>query len=308
MKEFDIYLNKRLTECDIIVYSIPYRDGLTAINRLILESCVESYTLSKFIAVQTGSALVSHIDEMLKVCNERLNNGVNIGVLAEFDTHYSVRPNEVGIVVSADRVELLATSFLEAKNALQIAAEPLDARLAKQLGRGHSEIELQSTVEETLKNSIEQFSPPVILGAEVGKTNKRGFIQTDAGIPIGSEVASLCYRIYDTVSVALQISASVLETEIHYSLGRGESGIELSADVGEGDYATKYLAAQNEVGILAVAVESLRQFMEPDDNALALDMDASCILRRYRLLGEMDNDELLSYDDMTLEDVDYVIL
>lgn len=29
MKEFDIYLNKRLTECDIIVYSIPYRDRLT---------------------------------------------------------------------------------------------------------------------------------------------------------------------------------------------------------------------------------------------------------------------------------------
>lgn len=34
-KEFDIYLNKRLTECDIIVYSIPFRDGLTATNRMI---------------------------------------------------------------------------------------------------------------------------------------------------------------------------------------------------------------------------------------------------------------------------------
>ncbi len=43
-KEFDIYLNKRLTECDIIVYSIPFRDGLTATNRMILESCLESYT------------------------------------------------------------------------------------------------------------------------------------------------------------------------------------------------------------------------------------------------------------------------
>ena len=42
-KEFDIYLNKRLTECDILVYSIPYRDGLTAIHKLVLESCIESY-------------------------------------------------------------------------------------------------------------------------------------------------------------------------------------------------------------------------------------------------------------------------
>ena len=72
-KEFDIYLNKRLTECDIIVYSIPFRDGLTATNRMILESCLESYTLQKFIAVETGSELVSHIDKMIKTCNERLH-------------------------------------------------------------------------------------------------------------------------------------------------------------------------------------------------------------------------------------------
>ena len=51
-KEFDIYLNDRLTQCDTIVYSIPYRDGLTVMNRLILETCLESYTLQKFIAVQ----------------------------------------------------------------------------------------------------------------------------------------------------------------------------------------------------------------------------------------------------------------
>lgn len=308
MKEFDIYLNERLTECDIIVYSIPYRDGLTAINRLILESCVENYTLTKFIAVQTGSELVSHIDEMLKICNERLNNGVKFSVMADFDTHYSIRPDEAGIVVSSDRVKLLATSFLEAKSALQIAVEPLDARLAKQLGRGHSEIELQSTVEEALKNSIERFSPSVILDAEVRKTNKHGFIQTEAGIPISSEVVNLCYRIYDTVRTALQINAAVLETEIHYSLGRGESGIELSADMRDGDYVTKYIAMRNAVNILATATESIRQFMEPNETPLVLDMDASCILKRYRLLGEMDNDELLSYDDMTLEDVDFVIL
>lgn len=27
-KEFDIYLKRRITECDLIVYSLPYRDGL----------------------------------------------------------------------------------------------------------------------------------------------------------------------------------------------------------------------------------------------------------------------------------------
>ena len=88
-KEFDIYLNNRLTQCDIIVYSIPYRDGLTVMNRLILETCLESYTLQKFIAVQSGSMLVSHIDKMIKTCLERLNHGIVLGTSAEFQVHYS---------------------------------------------------------------------------------------------------------------------------------------------------------------------------------------------------------------------------
>ena len=74
-KEFDIYLNNRLTECDIIVYSIPYRDGLTAIHRMILNSCIERYTLYKFVAAQTNSELVQHIDEMLKTRSEERRVG-----------------------------------------------------------------------------------------------------------------------------------------------------------------------------------------------------------------------------------------
>lgn len=308
MKEFDIYLNKRLTECDIIVYSIPYRDGLTAINRLILESCVESYTLTKFIAVQTGSELVSHIDDMLKICNERLNNGVDIGVSAQFDIHYSNRPKEAGIVISANSIKLLASSFMEVNNALKFAAEPLDARFAKQLGTGRSEIVLGSEVKEAIKNSIEQFAPSFVIDAVVGKTSKRDLIRTGTEIQICSDVTNLCCRIFDTVGIAVQIAASVLDTEIHYSLGGGENGIAFSAEVVNGDYATKYLTMQNTMSILASATESIRQFMHPNESAMILDMEASCILRRYRLLEEMDNDELLSYDDMTLEDVDYVIL
>ena len=87
VKEFDIYLKRRITECDLIVYSLPYRDGLTATNRIILESCIESYTLQKFVAMQFGSELVSHIDKMIKTCYERLNWGTAISADAVFQRH-----------------------------------------------------------------------------------------------------------------------------------------------------------------------------------------------------------------------------
>ena len=198
MKEFDIYLNKRLTECDIIVYSIPYRGGLTAINRLVLESCIENYTLIKFMAVQTGSELISHIDDMLKTCYERLNWGMDIDTSAKFNVLYSIHPKVAAVELPVDKVKLvkmLAISFTEAENALQIAAAPLLAFVGNSIGGGESTIELRSTVKDTLKNSIDKFSPQMELDAKAIKTNKQGFLDIECDLPVASEVINLCYQI-----------------------------------------------------------------------------------------------------------------
>ena len=309
MKEFDIYLNKRLTECDIIVYSIPYRDGLTAINQMILESCVESYTLTKFVALQTGSELVAHIDDILKICQEKLNYGVTIGASAEFETHKALYSDEAPIVISANNIKMLANSFIQVNNAMQFGVQPIDAFLAKPLGRGRSEIEFDAEIIDTLKHSIEKGNAPIEFGAEVGKTNVQYFSDPEAGLPIGAELVNLCYRIYDTVETAMQITAQVLDTEIHYSLGAGESGIEFGSEVADGgDSAIKHMVIENVVGLLSTVTESIRQFMAPETSAICYGTEAAFILKRCRLLEEMDGDNIATYDNMTLEEVDYVIL
>ena len=114
-KEFDIYLRKRVHECDLIVLSLPFRDGLTVTNRMILESCVKSYLLYEFAAVQSGVDIASHIDEMLKICYEMLSFGTHIGISAEFQTHYSFYPNENIIELGSSDIPMLATMFTSAR-------------------------------------------------------------------------------------------------------------------------------------------------------------------------------------------------
>lgn len=306
-KEFDIYLNNRLTQCDIIVYSIPYRDGLTAMNKLILESCIEEYTLMKFIAMQTESELISHIDEMLKICCERLTLDTNLDASAKFNVLYAAHPEPATIELSADEVKMLATSFTDAESAMQIVAAPLLAYVGKSVGSGESAIELDATVSE-VKRSIEKFSSLMELDAKIEKINTQSFLDIGCGVPIASEVANLCYRISTAVDTAMEITAAVLGTEIHFSLGSGENAIVLGADVDGGDIVTKHLAIESTVSILADVTESITQFMHPTESSMLFGMDAESIIKRHRLLGEMDADALVSYDDMTLEEVDFVIL
>ena len=154
-KEFDIYLNKRLTECDIIVYSIPFRDGLTATNRMILESCLESYTLQKFIAVETGSELVSHIDKMIKTCNERLHMASTWDIDLEFQTHYVLNPVPTVIEIAPnDDLQTLRNMFTDVEDKLQITAASVDAMVAKSLGGGSSRMNIDAKVRQSLKNSL----------------------------------------------------------------------------------------------------------------------------------------------------------
>ena len=57
MKEYDIFLKQRLTEGSIIVYSLPFRDGVSAVNRVVLRAMLSYFSLQKKIAGDGGRAL-----------------------------------------------------------------------------------------------------------------------------------------------------------------------------------------------------------------------------------------------------------
>ena len=307
-KEFDIYLNNRLTECDILVYSIPYRDGLTAIHKLILESCIESYTLQKFVAVQTGSELVHHIDEMLKTCYERLNYATEFDVTATFQTHYSLYSDTAGIIVSAECVETLSNLFAKAESAMQLTAQPVMAYTGKSGGNAESSLVINAALEKDIKNSLLTVAPVVEIETSVLGTNKRSAISVSPGIDIACELTNLCYRFYNVAQAVIQMAADVLATELHYSLGEGISAIELSADIGDGDCSTKYEEFETAVIFVAEVVEAIRQFMHPELHSITIGIVVDPIIKRHRLLSEMDVDNLSAYDDMLLEEIDYVII
>ena len=59
---YNIYLRKRLTEFDLIIRNLPYRDGLVIYNRMYLDAMVNYLYLQKFIVGDTDTKLVSEID------------------------------------------------------------------------------------------------------------------------------------------------------------------------------------------------------------------------------------------------------
>ncbi len=305
-KEFDIFLCDRLTECDLLIESIPYHDGISVTNRLILEAALRGCVLQKFAAVQMDSRLAVQLDHMIKLCLERLNLGTGVGASAAFEAHGTLYLENAPMVVSIENVKTLARAMIEAENGMYMAVEPLVTQVSTSTGRAALPLFAGAGVEGTVKHSLLSLRPALVPEAVLRQIHQVSYIQADAPAVLDAALQSLCYQLCFDASAAVEIAALVLGTEIRHSLGVWYSGTALGAKV-TGTNAQKFIAVQALVSVMQEAEGTLVKVLYPQESVSIADaQDLNADLKRHRLLEELDNNTLEDMDDMTLEDLDYV--
>lgn len=307
-KEFDIYLRNRLVECDLLVYSIPYRDGITVADRLILEAALNGYLLHMAVATQMRLEVASHIDKMIKLCLEKLNMKVGLGVSADFKTYSALYPNGSPIVISAPTISTLEQVFNEVESGLVLAVQPLVTQVSSSTGSGWFSLQADSDVAGTLKYGLLNLRNIAAMESTVRQFNQVDYIDTDSAMVVDAALQNLCYRLTYDAAAAVEIVALVLGTEIRHSLGRWYNSVALGSRV-TGTMAQKFISAQSVVTLLQAAVPKLVKVLYPDETAISINiLNLEIEMKRHRLLNEMDADALSAYDDMSFGDVDFVIL
>ena len=306
-RNFDIYLRDHLTECDLIVYSIPYRDGLSASNRLILEAALNSYTLQKFTAAQTDSKLESHIEQMIKLCKEKLGLTTEVDVSAQFKMQANPHLEDLATQADASVRQVLARLLNKFESGVALTVQPLVAQASLSSGVGNFPISLDAVVSGSLKTDFIRLDTGVYAKADVKGTNKKDLIRADAAVGLNQSVKELCYRISADASASVEVVALLLGTEIHHSLGVWYNGLGVGADVSK-TQAKKSFAASAITELIQEAAGTLTQFIAPEDTVVVAASSVDAGLKRYRMLSEMDDLELAALDDSTLEELDYVQL
>lgn len=307
-KEFDIYLRNRLVECDLLVYSIPYRDGISAANRLILEAALNGYLLHMAVATQMGLEVASHIDKMIKLCLEKLSMGVGLGASVDFKAHSTLATEASPIIIDTPAINALERVFNEMDDGLVLAVQPLVTQISASTGRGDFPLLVDSDVTGTFKRSLLNLRNAAIPEATVKQFSQVDYLNADSPMVIDTTLQNLCYQLTFDASAAVEIVALVLGTEIRHSLGRWYNGLVLNSRV-TGTEAQKFITAQSIVTILQEATATLKKVLHPEETSIFLSTpNLDVIKRRYRLLNEMDPDALSAYDNMLLDDVDYVVL
>lgn len=301
--EFDLHLAQRLTECDMIISSLTFRDSLTVMDRMVIESCIDNYLLCKFIAAQTGSELVARVDRTLKQCYELLSSETAISPNVKLSATGFVSVEPIKTEITVTDIPILSSKLEKAHDALEIAIAPLTTK-AYLLGTLRPiSIAADVSVQKILKTCVEQARSSASIGARIGSSSLSASSCVESAIDIDA-IADLCYRTYMITESVATISASIADMKIYGWLGSGRSAMILDAQVKQATIR-KYdiiTSALDSVHELAETVIKYWQFSE----ALDISASMSAKLVRERLLYEIDDMSLADIDDMTLHELDYV--
>ena len=307
-KQFDVFLRRHLIECDILIQSLPYRDGISVTDRIIVDAVLQGCKLMRIAAAQSGIEVNAQIDRLIKTCLERLSLQTVMDASVDLKATNIAKPVNEPIVMDAKNLGTLETVLNRAEAGMVMAVNPLVTKIAKSLGQMNTGIVVGANVTDTLKKSILTLRADTTLDVEVQGELKKGLLDLDTEICMDATLASLCKRIGFDAVAGIEMAVTCLGTKLYHSLGRGYSGISDDAKV-TGTKARKIETAETIVQIMADMSAVLIKLIYPEDVDVWIDAEVSeSQLKRYRLMSDLGDTTLEDLGDMTLDDFYYIIL
>lgn len=307
MHTFDVYLKERLTEIDVIITQLVQRDAFSMYDWLYILCSMDDLQILKNLNAEAGMTINSSVGNLLEIVYEQIKNELMLeadldlieGTFSNFDSE---------MVLWADEIDALSLDFTGGDSSLEISVDKLDYYIARSFGNVEFDMDLILNELDTLKIGMDSFTPVMELDIESSLFSQKNVEGND-------------WTMY----------LDVLPTDLYYLLTiGGKSDMYISAEK-INKYVLKYVLhdLQPEMYLIAEAVDEfgLKKFIEiasvllidmeitdilialiSSESKMFIDCEASAGLKRYRLLNEMDNHVLADFDDMTLEEVDYVII
>lgn len=305
-KEFDVYLHKRLTECDVYVYSLTLREGLTAVYRMILDSHVDSITMRRFGGGGSAMEIGPAINGLTKTSHESIESEIKVLADVGFLKQTSASPESNTVVLEPRLTEIFSYIPFGAESSAQIGVDPILPQTGLSPGRVSLSALLDVSDVDFFKTGILEIVPQLVVAAEVSGTKKVTKVSVRADLDFSASVSDLNFRLYTGGSSSVQMDSAVLDTEISHSFGRMGSDMSLCSELlGDGAFEVG-IGAEAGLFVGAEASSVLSKVILPQVSGSVIEASADLSMKRRRLLSEMDESALSAFDDMTLHDVDYV--
>lgn len=308
MQTFDVYLKKRLTEIDVTISQLVQRDTFSVYNWLNLLCSMNELEILKSIHVDVDTELDAELGNLLETVHEKINAEMQLqanvdlysGVVAEMETEMELFTSEV---------DPMALSFAEGDSDLEISVDRLDYYIAHSFGNVEFDMNLMTGQIETLKKSLERFQTDLELDADAAFASHKKIELDDVSMYLDTVPTDIFYLLTIGGNAITNLYASSLgDYALKKVLHDVESEMSLNSETTDLFDLKKYIDIDNSLFSLVDITGVLISLIHSAQSEMVLSCEASIGLKRYRKLSEMDDLTLADFDNMTLREIDYVII
>lgn len=313
MKSFDILVDGRLIQSDLIVVNLPVRNDIAAyywlnldsklINHIIAEKAVSPAENTGGIALDASADSVVAKYEIVDAYPIMLDASAEFKVLYPLDLEHGAIEIQQELQEVSQKIERVSLP-------ISIGADDMLAIMPlKTIGSVENAIEFDVAASE-VKNAIidgENRYGGVMLGSSLADPFAAYYEKANSGMTFGADVHSLSYLLHmRLIQSNINIGVDSIDFDLYRSLGKPSARIAIGADA---SFVVEFFTdAESEMELSSSAAAFPCKLLMPE-SGVEFACDGSAVLRRMRTLDEIDAfGALADVDSMLLEDMYYITI
>lgn len=307
MKSFDIFIDGRSVQSDLIVVNLTVRNDIAVYNWLTINSELINHIIAEKTMLPTPSGIA--LDARANAAIEKyevVDAPVVVGADAEFKVLFPLTIDE-GALELEQALQEVSQKIERVSLPVSVGTDDsVEVSPLKTLGGFDSIIEFETALSE-VKNSIitgECGNKGLAVAAALSDPFAVYYESTTNEMYLGASVQSLSYLLHmRLIQSGVIVGADTIDFDLYRSLGKFSARIAVGADA---SFAVHFFAdGESELELFSDAEVLPHKFFDA-----ASDVELVCIgaavLRRLRTLGEIDAlGTLADIDGMSLDEMYY---
>lgn len=308
MATYDVYLQNRLTEIDVIISQLVLRDTFSVYNVMYLLCSLEELKLYKSLSMQTSIELDAKLIYLLKTIHELMNSKMYLKAKVDLSSQVFSGGN-VNLEMRVDKVNIQEKTFTGGTSVLEMFTEPLDYYIAHSFGTVDFDMRLEMNQVKFIKEGFEQMNSELqlLIGTDFSSSKIAELESID--LELSTEQINLFYLAVISGQCVLNLSASPLGDYILNKVLYGlNANMTLTAANVQTPALEKFANADALMQMLMSMTEILVQFIVLDQVDMVMSCEASAVMKQYRFVSEMDDYNVSYFDNMNLSEIDFKVI
>lgn len=308
MHTFDVYLKKRLTEIDVIITQLVQRDAFSMYDWLYILCSVDDLKLVKNLNLDINLNINANLENILEIVHEQIES--DMVLQADIDLTENAFANfDSDMVLWASEIDTLSLDFTGGDSSLEISVDELDYYIARSFGNVEFDMSLILDELDTLKIGMDSFSPEMELDIESPLLSQKNVDGNDWIMYLDVPPTDLFYLLTIGGKSNMQLKVEkISDYVLKYVLHDLQPEMYLIAEAVDEFGLLKYIEITNDLLTAMEITDTLIALIGCSETKMLIDCEASAELKRCRRLAEMDNHVLTDFDNMSLNEVDFVII